>query len=229
VIVYNYIILLLGIKTIEEKIDYECPEFKRMDALFGERQNVRPTSSFSPEFVSNEIVSRGDPNQEIASNINSSYNDDQSQIGNIEDLCDEDCGTTHDVTYLTDTRSFSSLSSSSSVVAKSSHMKPAKRLPENIKALASEELKRKENSKNSKQLSHVFAEAKDKEIEFNRIKWEDERIMKKRAMELEERRFELEQRKFEHDRRIAEKKGQTRRKPTIFSANFQHNNKWCRP
>eukprot|EP01036_Dinobryon_divergens_P058346 gene58346-77855_t len=33
-----------GISTIEQKIDMKCPNFKRMDVLFGGRQNVTPHS-----------------------------------------------------------------------------------------------------------------------------------------------------------------------------------------
>jgi t-SNARE complex subunit (syntaxin) len=32
-----------GIKTIEDKLESMCPFFSRMDALFGERQNVIPS------------------------------------------------------------------------------------------------------------------------------------------------------------------------------------------
>jgi hypothetical protein len=43
-----------GIRNIEAKLESMCFGFRRWDALFGERQNVKPTSVYEPVIIQRE-------------------------------------------------------------------------------------------------------------------------------------------------------------------------------
>ena len=43
-----------GLTTIEQKLEKECPGFRRLEALFGKRQNVNPTSVMTTSTNFNE-------------------------------------------------------------------------------------------------------------------------------------------------------------------------------
>eukprot|EP00595_Chromulina_sp_UTEXLB2642_P001958 CAMPEP_0196767478 /NCGR_PEP_ID=MMETSP1095-20130614/41592_1 /TAXON_ID=96789 ORGANISM="Chromulina nebulosa, Strain UTEXLB2642" /NCGR_SAMPLE_ID=MMETSP1095 /ASSEMBLY_ACC=CAM_ASM_000446 /LENGTH=344 /DNA_ID=CAMNT_0042135849 /DNA_START=63 /DNA_END=1097 /DNA_ORIENTATION=+ len=49
-----------GVNSIEKKLNNDCPFFRRMDALFGGRQNISPTVRIEPNIVLLNNISDGD-------------------------------------------------------------------------------------------------------------------------------------------------------------------------
>ena len=75
-----------GINTIEAKLNDDCPYFKRMDALFGGRQNITP---FSVRFGAKRparLIEGGAKATEQGDEVGISGDDDSSESNNEDDV-----------------------------------------------------------------------------------------------------------------------------------------------
>mmetsp|Transcript_11419 Transcript_11419/g.10342 ORF Transcript_11419/g.10342 Transcript_11419/m.10342 type:complete len:454 (-) Transcript_11419:1277-2638(-) len=71
-----------GINSIEKKLDTECPFYRRMDLLFGGRQNVTPTVYTEPNKVINN-------NEETVDACTDDLNETESNLSRSSDVSDE--------------------------------------------------------------------------------------------------------------------------------------------
>jgi hypothetical protein len=69
-----------GINTIELKLESQCTGFRRMDALFGGRQNVTPHSVYEP---GGPAVSGFSDNQEEYEEVDEDYVDEEQFLMDI--------------------------------------------------------------------------------------------------------------------------------------------------
>jgi hypothetical protein len=81
-----------GIRTIDEKLESECPQFNRLDKLFGSRNNVLPTFTFEPT-VPNEATTTAIVN-DVDEEDDDDDDDEDSVISDFEVLVAEDGGRT---------------------------------------------------------------------------------------------------------------------------------------
>lgn len=78
-----------GIKTIEQKVELKCPNFKRMDVLFGGRQNVTPHSVLvCGKRPAHHREAEAAAQEEARGGVSSSSSEDDED--GSEDDCDDD-------------------------------------------------------------------------------------------------------------------------------------------
>ncbi|CAG8802340.1 22983_t:CDS:2, partial [Gigaspora rosea] len=72
-----------GINTIEAKLEYLCPYYSRLDAIYGERQNIEPTclENFGlnyQEYIEELENDNNSDNIQDQRNNRSNYNNDDN-------------------------------------------------------------------------------------------------------------------------------------------------------
>eukprot|EP01036_Dinobryon_divergens_P033465 gene33465-43251_t len=87
-----------GILTIEQKLEADCPNFKRMDVLFGGRQNITPACVLTGAKRSASHISaekEAAEGGELSSDDEGSAEEEESESGDKEDV-EEDVGDVED-------------------------------------------------------------------------------------------------------------------------------------
>ena len=75
----------IGILTIEQKLERECPGYSRMDQLYGSRQNVNPHYT-----VDGDVSNDDDDDDDDADDDNDDHGDDNDDHDDqLDELADE--------------------------------------------------------------------------------------------------------------------------------------------
>lgn len=163
-----------GIYSIEDKIESECPAYTRMDKLFGDRQNVVPSSVFqSTDLVMDDIA----------------YDDDDKDSQSSGD--EEGKQESPESVIVSSTVSVTATENETTVSSNQSSVQEQLEKPDDSKS--SEKRKIQEDpsmwlsnsrTKKTKDLNSIFFESKERTLQLQKEKFEWEKESKNEEMKI---------------------------------------------
>ena len=192
-----------NITTIKDKVEIECEFYYRLDALFGHRQNIKPTSVLQPSTYAEsqaeilEFMNEDDAAMSETDFFESNH-DNQDYEQTIEEQVDSDSEAEIIVQSSQVNSSLSSTSKSSAKVPEIDKRASNTVLKHKIKEISKDEasvskmkvaLENKSASKD-KSFFSMMNEVKSRDLEFQIRKYEEEKEFKREEMEYKRRKMD---------------------------------------